>query len=228
MLENLFGPNAQRKRALKKATHPIMQQFLSVPFAEKNNAWQDCELVSLDLETSGLNTARDHILSFGMVDIVDSAIRLDTARHQLIKTSRPLKESSVIVHHITDDLSGQGIAISQAIEAILQHLAGKIMLVHFRRIEQQFLDSACRKLYGTPFIVPTIDTMHIAESLLIRENHTIIANELRLFNLLRKYHLPQYRAHDALYDALSTAELFLAMASDIQPQGKCSLKNFLI
>lgn len=227
MLENIFGQDAQRKRALKNASHPVMQQFLSVPFADGNKAWQDCELVSLDLETSGLNTARDHILSFGMIDIVDSAIRLDSARHQLIKTSRPLEESNVIIHHITDDLSRQGVAISQAIETILHHLAGKIMLVHFRSIEQQFIDSACRKLYGSPFINPTIDTMQIAERLLIAQNPTIMANELRLFNLIQKYHLPQYKAHNALYDALSTAQLFLAMAPEIQPQGKAKLKNFL-
>ena len=44
----------------------------------------------------------------------------------------------------------------------------------------------------------------------------------------KRYGLPQYKAHNALNDALATAELFLAMASEIKPEGKAPLKEFLI
>ncbi len=227
MFTGLFGLNAQRERALKKAKDPIMREFLATPFPEKHDAWQESELVSLDLETSGLNTSADHILSYGMVNISDSAIHMNTTRHEIITTDRELTEPNVIIHRITDDINSEGIAIRPAMEEILGRLAGKIMLVHFKRIEQQFIDKACRRLFNSPFIIPTIDTMQLAERLLIQKNHTTITNELRLFNLLQKYELPPYQAHNALYDAISTAELFLALAARIHPEERSPLRHFL-
>ena len=95
-------------------------------------------------------------------------------------------------------------------------------------IEQQFLDVACRKLYGSPFVIATIDTLVIAQRLLTLRNHSIQTGDLRLFNLRPRYNLPQYKAHNALSDAVATAELFLAMAAEINPNPKhCRLEQFL-
>jgi DNA polymerase-3 subunit epsilon len=41
------------------------------------------------------------------------------------------------------------------------------------------------------------------------------------------YGLPQYKAHNALYDALATAELFLAMAAEIAPGGNHQIGSFI-
>jgi len=227
MFEKLFGIEAQRKRASKAAKHPVMQEYLGHPFPDTSRLWQECELVSLDLETTGLDPARDRIVSYGMVDIIHGSVHLDTACHQIVRVRRPIPESSAIIHHITDDIADTGISIHQALPEILQHLAGKAMLVHFSRIEQQFLDRACRKLYGSPFIAPTIDTMRIGERALLLGNYTILPTELRLFNLRRRYGLPQYKAHNALSDAVATAELFLALAAETGPDDTTKLEMFL-
>jgi DNA polymerase-3 subunit epsilon len=46
---------------------------------------------------------------------------------------------------------------------------------------------------------------------------------LRLGALRAQYHLPDHALHDALGDAIATAELFLAMAAHAQPDGKLLL-----
>ena len=73
----------------------------------------------------------------------------------------------------------------------------------------------------------TIDTLEIAQRVFERRNHTIQPGDLRLFNLRPRYNLPQYRAHNALSDALATAELFLAMAENLYPGRPCPLGEFL-
>ena len=101
------------------------------------------------------------------------------------------------------------------------------MLVHYKKIEQGFLDAACRKYYGSPFLIPIIDTLELGQRVLLRRNHAIEPHNLRLFNLRNDFNLPQYRAHNALCDALTTAELFMALESEITPRSATRLKELL-
>ena len=66
-----------------------------------------------------------------------------------------------------------------------------------------------------------------AAASLQREQVTLEKNSLRLFNLRERYKLPAYKAHNALSDALSTAELFLALMADLYPGLDCRLKDLL-
>ena len=228
MFKNLFGLEAKRQRTLKQAENAVMREYLSHELPDRNTDWHNTELVALDLETTGLDASKDEIISYGMVSIIDGSVHLDTACHEILSIEQSVPESSAVIHQITDDLTVNGISIKDAIPKILQRLAGKIMLVHFHSIEQGFISAACQKLYGSPFIVPTIDTMKLGDKLLSLSNHTVMPTALRLFNLRKRYGLPQYKAHNALNDALATAELFLAMANEIKPNGKAALKEFLI
>ena len=76
-------------------------------------------------------------------------------------------------------------------------------------------------------MVPVIDTQALALRQLKRQHALIRNGDLRLFNLRNRYHLPVYKAHHALSDALATAELFLALFSDLCPDQKCQLKDVL-
>ena len=155
-------------------------------------------------------------------------VKLDTSCHQLISIDGQIPEESAVIHHITDDQAATGISIEDALPKLLSHLAGKVMLVHYASIEQNFIDAACRKLYGVPFMIRTIDTLVLAQRLFERRNATIQTGDLRLFNLRPRYNLPNYKAHNALSDALATAELFLAMAAEMVPRPEqCQLRRFL-
>lgn len=227
MLERLFSKELQRKRALARASHPVMRDYLSVPLPHKNLRENEFELVSLDLETTGLDPEKDSMLSFGLVDIRHQSILLDTTWHEIVSIEQDIPEAAAVIHHITDDQAAGGKSLESLLPRLLQRLAGKVMLVHYANIEQNFLDAACRKLYGSPFIINTIDTLQLGQRLLSLRNHTIQAGDLRLFNLRPLFGLPMYKAHNALYDALATAELFLAMSRELQPRGNFQLKDFL-
>ena len=92
-------------------------------------------------------------------------------------------------------------------------LAGKVMLVHFARIERQFLQQACIELYGMAPVFPIIDTLVIAKKKLDKRDVAYDPSELRLSALRAKYQLPNHYAHNALNDAIATAELLLAQTS---------------
>ncbi|MEW8048583.1 MAG: exonuclease domain-containing protein, partial [Candidatus Thiodiazotropha sp.] len=213
---------------MAKAEPGILHDYLSTPLTSKTTQCQQLSIVSLDLETTGLDPHKDKILSFGLVEMNHMTIKLETARHQLITIDEEIPEESAVIHQITDDQAATGVSIHDALRELLHHMAGKVMLVHYSAIEQRFISAACEKLFGAPFVIPIIDTLVLAQRIFEHRNHTVQPGDLRLFNLRPRYNLPNYKAHNALSDAVATAELFLAMASEMVPQpSQCQLKRFL-
>jgi len=227
MWPDWFSLEAKRRRALRQVEPGPMRDFLAAPLPSRNARCAESDIVSLDLETTGLDPRQHHILSMGLVTLHRQTIRLDSAWHRLIRQQDELPADSVVIHQITDDQAAAGVPLEEALPELLLRLSGKVMLVHFARVEQRFLDAACRRLYGAPFLIPTIDTLVLAQRYLSLRNHSIQAGDLRLFNLRPRFGLPRYKAHNALSDALATAELFLAMSAEMAPGDGCRLKRML-
>ena len=93
---------------------------------------------------------------------------------------------------------------------LLKALAGRVLVAHSARIEHDFLDVACRRLYGCPFVAPLVDTLELEQRKIVRSGSPIAPGALRLDALRQQYGLPRYRAHDALSDAIGAGELLLA------------------
>lgn len=226
-LGRLLGKEYQRRQALAKAAPGPLADYLQTPFPDKASDCREIEIVAIDLETTGLDPRRDDILSIGMVNIDHFGVRLSTAWHSIVRIQRDIPGESAVIHQITDDQSAAGAPIEELMPEVLRRMAGRPMLVHYSPIEQNFISAACRRLYGAPFVVPIIDTLEIGQRVFERRNHLIQSGDLRLFNLRPRYNLPQYKAHNALSDALATAELFLAMADNLYPGRPCPLGEFL-
>lgn len=213
MLGRLLGQEYQRKRLLKKAPEGPLRDYLEQPIPDKKVDYRDVEYVAMDLETTGLDLLKDHILSFGLVVLNGREIKLSTAEHILLKTSRDIPEESAVIHQITHDQMALGNEIADVLPRVLQIMAGRVLIAHYARIEIGLISNACERLYGMRPPIPTVDTQAVALQLFRRRNITIAPKELRLGGLRERYNLPRYPAHNALSDALSAAELFLAEAA---------------
>ena len=228
ILAGFLGYEAKRKRLLKKAPAGALRDFLSVPLPDLATPIDKVEILSVDFETTGLDATQDKLLSVGFVTLKYQQISLKTSYHQIIKAKAQLEESNVIIHHITDSQKEQGQALATVVESLLKALAGKVMLVHFARIERQFLTEACYELYGMAPVFPMIDTLVLAKRRLDKRYVAYDPSELRLSNLRHKFELPEHHAHNALYDAIATGELFMAQMSKANKDGKTTLKDVLL
>ena len=185
------------------------------------------DLIFLDLETTGLDADQDRILSIGLVEIHGLAIRLDTAWHPVLRVDRAIPEDAAVIHRITDDRAARGEPLAQVLPELLRRLKGRVLLGHHAVIEQRFLTRACKRLYGAPFVIPCIDTEILARRQFDQRNQPYQMKDLRLFNLRSLHGLPRYPAHDALSDALATAELFLALTAGRTASRRCRLRELL-
>ena len=202
-----------RNHLLRKSNNEALSAYLRTPLPDPGLPVMEAEYLALDFETTGLDPQKDAILSAGYTTIRNGRVILKESGHCLIRIDVPLSESSVVIHQITDDVMAQGVPLSVMMEELLQRMQGRVLLVHYAAIERGFLNAACRKLYGLRLPLRIVDTLEIEKRRLLRREQGIAKGQLRLFNLRRHYNLPRYRAHNALEDALSTAELFLAQMS---------------
>ncbi len=227
MWSAFFSKNRQRHRILARMTPGPLRDYFAVPFPEKNTALCDTPIVALDFETSGLDPHQHHLVSVGLVAINSLAIELGSAWHQIVFSKHGMTEQSAVLHQITDDTLRHGMDIQQLMPLLLQQLTGKVLLVHHAALELQFLNNICQRLYQQPFLIPYIDTEILARRRHARRDQPTRAGDLRLFALREQYHLPVSAAHNALNDALGTAELFLALIAEIAPRGDARLADVL-
>ncbi len=213
MLWRWFSPEAKKQRLLAKVEHPVARAYLQTPFPEKKrNAWELDYLV-LDFETTGLDASKDAILSMGYTEIRGGRVMMDACIHRIIKLNIPLPPETVVVHKITDDRMSEGIHLHDALHELVEHMTGKVLVAHFEHIERTFLQAAMERVYGQKLPLLMLDTLAIEKRSRERAQRVIIPKEFRLGNLRQAYNLPRYGAHNALQDAIATAELLLAEMS---------------
>jgi len=187
-----------------------MADYYRVPFVSPRCRLDAFECLALDIETTGLHPAHDQILSIGYTRVADGCLQLAPRRHDLVRPSIAVPETSAVTHGILDDRAATGIGLRDALDPLLEALAGRVLLAHHAAIEHGFLDRACRRMFGCPFVVPVIDTLALERRALSRANRVASPGSLRLAALRTRYGLPRYRAHDALGDAIGVGELLLA------------------
>jgi DNA polymerase-3 subunit epsilon len=219
--------NWRRRRLLKRVAEGPLREYYRQPFPSSRQPCGKTEFVALDLETTGLDPEQDVILSIGYVSMHGRHIDLATARHHLLCPNCAIPEQSAVIHCITDDQAAEGAQLENILPKLLQDLAGKVMIAHYASVELNFLDRACRRLYGEGFIIPVVDTQRIAKRSMERRNQTIRPRDLRLAECRRQHGLPRYRMHNALSDALAAAELFLVQLSQYDDDNTVALKHFL-
>jgi DNA polymerase-3 subunit epsilon len=172
--------------------------------------WRLAHFCVVDLELSGLDPEHDEIISFAAVPIDAGRVVAGNAVYGLSRNTRALPEESVLVHGIrTVDLADAP-PLDQAIEPLLTIMAGRVLVAHAAWIERSFLDPVLRR-HGVRLRRPVLDTRDLGQLLALERGKTPVASSLS--DLARSLGLPVHRPHHALGDALTTAQVFIALAT---------------
>jgi DNA polymerase-3 subunit epsilon len=173
---------------------------------------------ALDLETGGLDARTDPIISVGMVPLRGGIIRLGEAFSTLIRPDpgRPIRPESVRAHQLLAGDLRKAPPLGAVLLEVDRRLADGVLLVHNRGIDIPFLKGGHARTglqWRTPLVVDTVDLIMktAARRRFLRPASGDEMPSLNLSEARRANGLPDYEAHDALIDAVSTAELFLVL-----------------
>jgi DNA polymerase-3 subunit epsilon len=190
---------------------------LSQPLLDKKTLFKALSFLVVDFETTGFEPATNEIISIGWIEMSNMQIDLGRKQHFYINNSQHINHETAVINHIVPQMiENNGISLEQAINTLLHDSEDKILVVHGKVIEKNFLDYYAQKFLGiTELPLMWIDTMKIEQWKTAKTGGNTISQDNRLSAVRKRYNLPQYTAHNALIDSVATAELLLAQISHL-------------
>lgn len=201
----------------KTAKNPTLQAFYNAGVVSGDTPLSEVPFLAIDIETTGLCPKKDGIISIGAVPMSLARIKCKDAQHWFVKPRTKVDDSSMVIHGITHSKIAAAPDLQKIMQEMLNLFAGKILVVHCNSIERLFLDAAFKTRLNEGLEFPVVDTMEL-EARLHRKKPLSWWDKLRgrqltsirLAAARQRYGLPNYHPHDALTDALASAELLQA------------------
>lgn len=175
--------------------------------------WRSVRYCAVDLELTGLDPRRDEIISFGAIPIEDGRARPGEAVEGKVRLERAMDEASIRVHGLRSVDLENAPELDVAIDPLLAVLAGAIPVVHFAEVERRFLGPALRR-QGLRLRQPMVDTS-VLGAIWLHDRDGAQPQRMMLSELAAALDLPAHQPHNALGDALTTAQIFIVLATHL-------------
>ena len=185
----------------------------------ERRSWRLAELVALDFEATGLDLQRDKIISFGAVPIRGARVEVGASVYQIVDPEEvPPSPESIVIHGLRPmDLAGAP-SIEAARKTLSDALDGRFLVTWWAPVEAGFLD----RIFGGGLRSWRRRAIDVRELLIVLEGPSVA--QLTLSQAADRFGVPVATAHNALDDALVTAQLFLVVATKL-PQPGLSVRD---
>ncbi|GAA3957635.1 3'-5' exonuclease [Allohahella marinimesophila] len=204
----------------------LLKRLFGGPHSSFGRPWTEYSLLAVDLEMNSLDPEVGAIMSIGAVGIEDGEVCLSTAKHWLIESSHGVGNSATI-HGITDTERTGGATLATALVELQAAASDRVLLFHHAFLDLRFLAAALERTGLLPLDTPHIDTMKLEQRRLERTGQPLHHDALLLSECRQRYGLPVYPAHNALHDALSTAELAMVQFRQMSGSKPLPLSTFI-
>ena len=216
-LTRIFG----KKPELSAEQAARLAAWQALPAADLTTAADASRCVVVDVETSGLNLMKDRLIAIGAVAVGSGAIQLADSMEIVLQQSRISDRENILIHGIGGTAQAEGVPPVEALLTFLEYL-GKSPLVAFHvTFDKTMIDRALKTYLGLNFKHPWTDLAYICPAL-----YPELARSHRsLDNWMGRFGISNFARHSALADALSTAELLLALRELLRAKRIRSFKD---
>lgn len=189
---------------------------LDAPALQRLQAWQACRDVDLnvpfsetrfvvvDVETTGLDLNRDHLIAMGACAVEGGRVTLADSFEVVLRQEQVSSKDNILIHGISGEVQREGVAPVEALLAFLDFL-GKSPLVAFHvTFDQTMIRRAMRVHLDLNFKHPWLDLAYVMPGLMPEYARRYRA----LDDWSEHFGIGNFARHSALADALATAQLF--------------------
>ena len=174
------------------------------------------EWVSLDCETTGLNTRTDEIISIGAVRIVGNRIMTSERLELLVRPERGISSESVRIHRLRESDVAQGLPIEDAMKQLLHFIGSRPLVGYYLQFDVAMINRALFPLLGQGLPQAKIEVSALYYDYKFRQLPAYRQQDnadidLRFATLMNELNLPLREAHDALNDAVMAALAFIKL-----------------
>jgi DNA polymerase-3 subunit epsilon len=201
--------------------------YADAAIAGGRTGWREASWAVVDLETTGLDPRRDEIVSVAVIPVDDGRIMPGAGFYRLVRPGRPLTADSIRIHGIRPADLESAPPLDEVLDEVLGALTGRLLVAHAAFVERGFLKPALAAR-GVRLRDDIADTRMLGRAWLAEHDHTSVPAQLGLTDLAERLGLPAHRAHHAFGDALTTAQVFLALATHLEHRGRLSVQTIMM
>lgn len=169
----------------------------------------------LDLETSGLEPKRHHIVQMGAVRVENGAIALGNVWSGLVRTQGERSPESLLIHEISPQQQEKGEPLPQLIQEFAHYSENTVWVAWDADFDLAFLDRAWPQAGLTQARPLALDLAELADCVLPQWR----GRRQGLDDCLSYCGLPVSNRHDALGDALVSAQLLQLLIGRAKQKG---------
>jgi DNA polymerase III subunit epsilon len=205
-------------RLRRPARSPAGRAYEEATIPPPEMPWREARYAVVDLETTGLDPDRDEIVSFAGIPIDAGRITIGGACTLTIRPGQMPGAETIRIHGLRPKDLVDAPELADVLDTMLEALTGRVLVAHSAWVERGFLTKALENA-GVRLRRPVIDTAVLFRRLRGGEGEDDEA-PVRLSSAARELGLPVHRPHHADGDALTTAQLFLALATRLEARGQ--------
>ena len=183
-----------------------LRRYLTLPEPSLASPLFGQRMVVVDVETSGLDPRRARLISIGAIVVSDGLVRLEQSFEVILRQHEASPEHNILIHGIGGSAQLGGREPAAALLAFLMFVRKDPLVAYKADFDRIAIQRAASSVLGI-----TLNNLWLDLALLAPALDTPNAKSQTLDEWLSVYGIENYSRHDALADALSTAELFLAL-----------------
>ncbi len=210
-------------------------KYFRAELPSKKSAIESLRYVVIDTETTGLNPAKgDRILSIGAVVIKDLRVDLSQTFFERVYCETASPPETIAVHLITPEESRKAPKISEVLPMFLKFIGSDVLIAHHARFDLAFLNAELERYYGQTLRNYCLDTIDLAHTLAsTNQSFEYLGlnprqmKEYELDKLASSLNVPIESRHDALNDAITTAQVASILLKRLTRVGGNTLQDLL-
>jgi len=215
----------QEEERSRASGRPEYYDFDLFNFADKSidldRKLSELTYTVFDTETTGLEPSKgDEIIQIGAARIVNNRLLRQEVFDQLVDPECPLKPESIPIHGITEDMVRGQPNIDLVLPAFHEFCEDTVLIAHNAAFDMRFLQLKEDRT-GIRFTQPVLDTLLL--SAVVHPNQ----ESHKLDVILERLGVHIESRHNALGDALATAEVFLKMVPLLEEMGIVTVRQAL-
>jgi DNA polymerase III subunit epsilon len=173
----------------------------------RRTALASARWVAIDCETSGLDAARERLLSVGALAVREGRIELAHAFEARVKQQAPSAAENILIHGIGGDAQRAGLPLAAVLSNLDLYVGDAIPVAYHAPFDAEVL-----KRHGFKPRAPWHDLARLAPALFPGRKAKLLEDWLAEFGI------PAHARHDALGDAFAAAQLLLVLLAEAKRQ----------
>lgn len=194
--------------------------YRSQPGVHADTPLEALRFIVADVETTGLNPFTDQLISIGAVEVVDGRIILGSGFETVFRQSQASPNANILVHGIDGTTQLGGL---EPAAAMLQFLdfAGNAPLIGFHAdFDRLMIERAARAAIGIAPSNQWLDLAFLTPAVMPQPDRKVPAGFDEWMDILG---ITNFARHNALADALATAQLLQVVLACAMDQGVATL-----